>query len=310
MAVGVKDSVSAGARPAHVIVVGNEKGGSGKSTVAIHVAIALLKAGQRVATLDLDTRQLSFTHYIERRRIWSRNTRRHLELPRHFQVQPGNSTRLDENEATEFTDFAEAVAAVEHCHDFIVIDTPGADTYLGRLAHSMADTLITPVNDSMVDVDVLGTVDALTLKVDGIGHYGEIVREARRRRRSVDGAVMDWIVVRNRLAAATTRNRQAVTDTLNALSGRLGFRFIDGFAERVVYREFFPRGVTAVDAIDAVILGARPSLSHLTAQAEVGRLVAALKLPINERGRRRVAARAQWAAASNEPLELHDVLAD
>src|ERR1700675_4793592 len=102
MAVRAKDSVSALARPApaHVIVVGNEKGGSGKSTVAIHVAIALLKAGQRVATLDLDTRQLSFTHYIERRRIWSKHTRRHLELPPHFRVQPGDSTRLDENEAT------------------------------------------------------------------------------------------------------------------------------------------------------------------------------------------------------------------
>ena len=42
---------------AHVVVLGNEKGGSGKSTTAFHIAVALLKAGQRVATIDLDCRQ-------------------------------------------------------------------------------------------------------------------------------------------------------------------------------------------------------------------------------------------------------------
>jgi chromosome partitioning protein len=312
MAVGADGTEETWAQPAsaHVIVIGNEKGGSGKSTVAVHVAVALLKAGQRVATLDLDSRQGSFTHYIERRRIWSQNARLHLELPRHHLVARSEGLRVDQNEAAEFSDFAEAVSAVERSHDFVVIDTPGADTCLARLAHSMADTLITPVNDSMLDLDVLGAVDAVTLKLTEIGHYAEMVREARRQRRLVDGRMMDWIVVRNRLTAATTRNRRVVAETLDALSARIGFRFVDGFAERVIFREFFPRGVTAVDSIDAAILGARPSLSHLTAQEEVRGLLAALRLPVNERGRRRMAARAEWAAASAQPLELHDVLAD
>ena len=56
---------------AHVIVIGNEKGGTGKSTVSMHLAIALLNMGQRVATIDLDSRQKSLTHYVENRRAWA-----------------------------------------------------------------------------------------------------------------------------------------------------------------------------------------------------------------------------------------------
>jgi chromosome partitioning protein len=277
--------------------------------VAIHVTVALLKAGQRVATLDLDARQGSFTHYIEHRRVWSQNARLHLEVPTHHRVENRLGLRLDDNEAAELSDFADAIAAVEHSHNFVVIDAPGADTYLSRLAHSMADTLITPINDSMLDLDVLGTLDPVTLALTGIGHYAEMVREGRRQRRSVDGRVMDWIVVRNRLTAAAMRNR-VVAETLDALSLRLGFRAVDGFAERTIFREFFSRGVTAVDAIDAAVLGTHPSLSHLTAREEVNALMGALRLPVDERGVRRIAVRAAWAAAMTEPLEVHDVLAD
>src|ERR1700749_4640486 len=73
-------------RSAHVIVLGNEKGGSGKSTTAMHVAVALLKAGQRVATIDLDSRQKSFTHYVENRKAWAERTKLALEVPRHYNV--------------------------------------------------------------------------------------------------------------------------------------------------------------------------------------------------------------------------------
>jgi chromosome partitioning protein len=144
---------------AHVVVLGNEKGGSGKSTTAMHVAVALMKAGQKVATIDLDCRQKSFTHYVENRRAWNRRANLDLELPVHFCVSRGERAKIDENEAAEFAGFADAITRIEHTHDFVVIDTPGSDTYLNRLAHSMADTLITPLNDSFLDFDVLGTVD-------------------------------------------------------------------------------------------------------------------------------------------------------
>ena len=136
---------------AHVVVLGNEKGGSGKSTTALHIAVALLKAGQRVATIDLDSRQKSFTHYIENRHAWAERARVKLEIPTHHCVVRGESASLDANEAKEFASFSAAVSAVEHSHDVVVIDTPGTDTYLMRLAHSMADTLVTPLNDSFLD---------------------------------------------------------------------------------------------------------------------------------------------------------------
>ena len=230
---------------AHVVVLGNEKGGSGK----VHHRHARRRCadecGQRVATIDLDSRQKSFTHYIENRRAWAKRARIDLKVPVHFCVARGSTLKLDENEAIEFAGFAEAVSAVEKSHDFVVVDTPGTDSYLMRLAHSMADTLITPLNDSFVDFDVLGTVDPTTFAVTGESHYAEMVRDARRQRRLIDGTRMDWVVVRNRLSMLGSRNKRLVGEGLNELAGRLAFRCADGLVERVVYREFFPRGLTA-----------------------------------------------------------------
>ena len=190
----------------------------------------------------------------------------------------------------------------------VVIDTPGSDTYLMRLAHSMADTLVTPLNDSFVDFDVLATLDPTNFAVTGESHYAEMVREARRQRRLVDGQLTDWIVVRNRLSTLGSRNKKLVGDGLIELSKRMGFRCVDGFAERVVYREFFPRGLTAFDDLDEATLGTRPSLSHLTAREEVIALLNALHLPLSENGKRRAAARAEWYSVMDQPLQVHDVI--
>jgi chromosome partitioning protein len=295
---------------AHVIVLGNEKGGSGKSTTAMHVAVALLQAGQRVATIDLDSRQKSFTHYIDNRRDWAERARIKLDVPTHYCVARGDGLRIDEIEAQEFSAFAEAVSAVENSHDFVIVDTPGTDSYLMRLAHSMADTLITPLNDSFLDFDVLGTVDATTFELTGVSHYAGMVREARRQRRLVDGGLVDWVVVRNRLSSLGSRNKRLVGQGVDQLAQQLGFRAADGFAERVIYREFFPRGLTALDELTEDTLGQRPSLSHVTARDEVKALLEALKLPVDARGRRRAAARAEWLASADKPLETHGLLAE
>jgi chromosome partitioning protein len=295
-------------RSAHVVVLGNEKGGSGKSTTALHIAVALLKAGQRVATIDLDSRQQSFTHYIENRRAWAERARIKLELPTHYCVKRGETSSVEANEAQEFASFSQAVSAIEHANEFVVIDTPGNDTYLMRLAHSMADTLITPLNDSFLDFDVLATLDPTNFGVTGESHYAEMVREARRQRRLVDGRLTDWIVVRNRLSTLGSRNKRLVGEGLTELSKRMGFRCVEGFAERVVYREFFPRGLTALDDLDEVTLGMRPNMSHVTAREEVISLLNTLHLPLSENGKRRAAARAEWYSVMDQPLQVHDVI--
>jgi chromosome partitioning protein len=297
-------------RPAHVVVLGNEKGGSGKSTIAMHVVVALMKAGQRVATIDLDSRQKSLTHYIENRRSWAKRKRIKLEIPTHHCVVRAEGPSVEANEAAEFDDFAQTVTAVEKNHDFVVIDTPGTDNYLMRLGHSMADTLITPLNDSFVDFDVLAAVDPTTFSVTGASHYAGMVEEARRQRRVVDGALSDWVVVRNRLSMLGSRNKRLIGDGLVELARRLGFRQADGIGERVIYREFFPRGLTALDDLDEATLGTRPSMSHVSAREEVQQLLAALRLPLNERGRKRAAARVEWLEGLAKPLEVHDLLAE
>ena len=215
------------AQPARVIVVGNEKGGSGKSTVAMHIAMALIKSGQSVATIDLDSRQRSFTHYIENRRAWAQHVDRDLEIPSHTCFDPQVDYPTEEDEAAACQALSDAVDALAQSHSFIVIDTPGHDSDLMRRAHAMADTLITPLNDSFVDLDVLGTVDPETLGVTGTSHYAEMVDEARRQRQLLDHVTADWIVLRNRLSTLGSRNKRLVGEGLQELSQRLNFRCIE-----------------------------------------------------------------------------------
>jgi len=303
-------AVSGPPRTAHVIVLANEKGGSGKTTTAMHVVTALLKAGQRVASIDADSRQKSLTRYVVNRRRWAKKTGMRLELPTHHAIERANGASIDENEAAEFSAFAAIVNEVEKSHDFVVVDTPASDSYLMRLAHAMANTLITPMNDSFIDFDVLANVDPESFEVTGTSHYAEVVREARRQRRIVEEDETDWIVIRNRVGQFETRNGRNVADGLIDLSRKLSFRIADGFSERVIYRELFPQGLTALDAVDESMLGSRSSLSHQAARQEVRQLLEALKLPIDERGRRRAAARAEWFRASAQPLDDHEVVAD
>jgi len=292
----------------HLVVVGNEKGGSGKTTIAMHLAAALLKAGQRVATVDLDTRQRTLTHYVESRRGWAWRSRVDLELPTHFSIARVEGALVAENEAAECADFQRAIAAAQDSHDFIVIDTPPHDSYLMRLAHSIADTLVTPLNDSFLDLDVLATLDPVTLTVTGISHYGELVRETRRHRRPVDGALIDWVVVRNRVSPQGSSTAPVLCSCLQELALNAGFRVAPGFHERPIYRDLFPRGLTALDELCTTLPGVDGEAARLPARCEVHGLLEGLKLPINDRSRRRAALRAEWFASRDSPLDT-DILA-
>jgi chromosome partitioning protein len=260
-----------------IIVVGNEKGGSGKSTLAIHIAVALMKSGESVATLDLDSRQQSFTRYIENRRGWAERVGRDLGIPTHLCFDGNLDSANADERAARSRELTEAIESLAQTCNTIVIDTPGQDNFLVRLVHTMADTLVTPLNDSFVDFDVLGSVDPTSFAVTGSSHYAQLVDEARAQRQLLNGAATDWIVLRNRLSTfGSSRNKRLVGEGLQELSQRLNFRYVDGLAERVIFREFYPRGLTAVDDLDEITLGTRPTMSHATARLEMENLLRAI----------------------------------
>ncbi len=265
---------------AHVIVLGNEKGGSGKSTLAMHIIVALIKSGHRVASIDTDSRQLSLTRYLDNRARWARMSGMALELPSHFSVKLGEGEHIRDIEANEFADFIEIVERLGETVDFVVIDTPANDSYRMRLSHALADTLITPVNDSFVDLDVLGRLEGPPYTVAALSQYARLVEEVRSKRLETMPRGTDWIVVRNRLATLSSRNQRAVIEGLGLLAERLGFRIANGISERVVFREFFPMGLTAFDPFERAVLGTRPTMSHVAARAEIRELVDCLNLPV------------------------------
>jgi chromosome partitioning protein len=244
-----------------VIVVGNEKGGAGKSTIAVHLAVALAHERARVAVLDLDVRQQSTGHFFANRARW-------IEA---------NGATLPSPEPLADTTSVETSLAGAGDFDFVVIDTPGADTALSRAAHQHADQIVTPMNDSFVDFDVLGVIDPVTLELLRPSLYSETVWEARKLRAAARGRALDWVVLRNRLGSSDPRNRRRVDERLTTLSRRVGFRILHGLRDRVIYRELFPFGLTVADLSPSV----RPvpmALTHVAARQELRLMMADLGL--------------------------------
>jgi chromosome partitioning protein len=261
----------------HVVVLGNEKGGSGKSTTAMHVIVALLHDGYSVGSLDLDARQGTLSRYIENRRDFSTSGGVRLPLPEHRAVLRSTLDSAVAAREDEASRLAAALADLAHC-DFIVIDTPGSDNSLSRLGHARADTLITPLNDSFVDLDLLARLDASGKRIKGPSLYAEMVWDQRKQRALRDGGSIDWIVMRNRLSSLDARNKRQIGRLLDELARRIGFRQAPGFSERVVFRELFPRGLTLLDLRQAEA-GVAMSMSHVAARQEVRALLAAIGLP-------------------------------
>ncbi len=263
---------------AHVIVFGNEKGGSGKSTAAMHVAIALLREGKRVGTIDVDARQGTFTRYFENRRTYAAKASLDLPTPAHKSVLPSTLPNKPEAEADETRRLDAAMAELLPECDFIVVDTPGSDTFLSRHAHTYADSLVTPLNDSFVDLDLLARIDPDTFKVLRPSIYAETVWRQRQIRAMQGGKPIDWLVMRNRLSALTARNKRDMGAALDTLAKRIGYRLTAGLSERVIYRELFLRGLTLLDLREEKT-GVAMTLSHVAARQEVRDLLRALKLP-------------------------------
>lgn len=248
----------------HVIVFANEKGGTGKSTTAVHVAIALAARGARVAALDLDHRQRTLGRYLDNRTATIARIDRALPMPRHL---------THDGESLEH--FTEQLDELSTDADFLIIDTPGRDDRFARMAAQRADTLVTPMNDSFVDFDLIGQVDPISYKVTRPSFYAELIWDARKARAKADGSTIDWVVLRNRLQHIEARNMRRVSDALDQLAKRVGFRVIPGLGERVIYRELFPNGLTMIDSRD---FGAM-ALGHVAARQELREMMSGLALP-------------------------------
>jgi len=249
---------------AHVVVLGNEKGGTGKSTVAMHMAIAFANAGGRVGVLDLDPRQRTVSRYIENRAETVRKTGIQLPLPSVYELSGGSIENLAEV----------ALRAISQ-EDLLIIDTPGFATELSRAGHVFADTLITPMNDSFIDLDVLGRVEPETFKVLHPSHYAELVWETRKERASQNRNPLRWFVLRNRLSHLDARNKRAMEQAILSLSERIGFIPVAGLGERVIYRELFLSGLTLMDMRTPGV-GIGMSVSHVAARHELRTLFEAI----------------------------------
>jgi len=261
-----------GPRPARVVVVGNEKGGSGKSTVAMHLLIGFLRAGFSVGSIDLDARQGTLSTYVRNREAYVRRVGVSLPMPTHQAIQLSGSEQGDINRLDD------AVGALlEEC-DLVLIDTPGADNYLSRAGHAWADILVTPLNDSFIDLDVLAKVDPDTMRILRPSHYSEMVWDIKKRRGLRDGGAIHWVVLRNRLSQLDARNKRDMEQLLRDLSRRIGFQLIEGLCERVIYREMYLKGLTLLDlrekGTDITL-----SMSHIAARQELRRLLEALGVP-------------------------------
>ena len=256
----------------HVIVLGNEKGGSGKSTTAMHLIVALLKAGHQVGAIDLDARQGTLSRQVENRRTFAQRNDLKLELPELRTIDRARDadTRADA-ESLEREALSAAMDDLGSCA-FVVIDTPGSDSHLSRLGHTLADTLVTPLNDSFLDLDLLARIDHDAKKILSPSVYSQMVWEQRQARAQAGGRPIDWIVMRNRLSHLDARNKRDVGRLLEQLAKRISFRVAPGFGERVIFRELFPKGLTLLDLREAGT-GVNMTMSHMAARQEVRALL-------------------------------------
>lgn len=251
-----------------IIVFGNEKGGTGKSTTAMHVIAVLMEKGHKVSVIDLDPRQKTLSRYIENRIEYSDRHQLPLDIP--WVLPAGEMPETDRQ-------LDRVIARRAERGDFLVLDCPGHDTVVTRAAHARADTLVTPVNDSFVDVDLLGHVDPDTFEVKQLSVYSESVWECRKQRALTGRRGLDWVVVRNRATSTRSHNKRRVDLALRQLQDRVVFRYVEGLSERAIFRELFPQGLTLLD-LNAVPDRRSLTMSHVAGRNELRNLFEQLKL--------------------------------
>lgn len=253
--------------PHRVIAIGNEKGGTGKSTTAMHMVMSLLYDGYRVGLMDLDRRQGSLIRYLESRRrlLASLDGSVQLKFPEEIVLA-----------SDELPEFDRSLAKLLETNDIVILDCPGNDTPLSRRAHFAADMLITPLNESFIDFAVLAEVNPESLAVGNPSHYSRMVWEQKSLRQRAGLAPIDWVVIRNRITNLEdgADNKQNFIIALEALQKKLSFRVVTGFSERAIFRELYPQGMTLLDLKEFKI----DMLTQVAARQELRQLMKELAI--------------------------------
>jgi chromosome partitioning protein len=260
---------------ATLIVVGNEKGGAGKTTVAIHLTMALLYLDFKVASVDADVRQASFTRYLENRKRLSDANKIKIPSPDHYIFEPSKRQVLSEINSDEYDQVTKILSQERSTRDFIVIDTPGVNNHLSSLVHSFADIIVTPINDSFFDMHVLAEVDPDSLDIIRPGIYSQMIWEHKKNKAKRDGKALNWVVMRNRLHSLDSKNNRNIEKVILALGERVGCKVSTGFGERVIFRELFLKGLTLLDVKNKQA-GIPFTTSHLAARHELINLLEAI----------------------------------
>lgn len=255
-----------------VVVLGNEKGGTGKSTTAMHLIIGAMREGARVGSIDLDSGQASLSRYIANRREFADENGVALIMPEHHRLVLSQDDSRSRAGAEDRGRLVREIKRLSQTNDVVFVDTPGGDTEIGRTAIRYGDTLVTPINDSLIDLDLIARLEGDPPEPVGPSRFSERVWEARKQRAAEGLGPIDWVVLRNRVSSLTSRNRQAIESALDDLSGRFGFRVATGFGERVVFRELFLQGLTVLDLRERGT-NVPLNMSHIAARREVRRLL-------------------------------------
>jgi chromosome partitioning protein len=259
----------------YIFVVGNEKGGAGKTTCSMHLIAGLLDKGYKVGSLDADCRQHSLTRYLQNREIYNKeNPDRPVPMPKHFLLKESTKQNIPEKEQEEREQFEALLSEAMKDVDFVVMDTPGSHTFLSCVVHSYADTVITPINDSFVDLDVMAKVDS-TGKIVSPSIYSQMIWNQKMERAKRDGKSIEWVVMRNRLSSTDAVNKRNVMNVLEQLAKRISFTVVPGFSERVIFKELFLKGLTLLDLTKANY-DKRFSMSHVAARQELREFMASL----------------------------------
>lgn len=253
----------------YIFVIGNEKGGAGKTTCSMHLIVSLLESGFKVSTIDVDCRQHSLTSYIKNREEYNKaNPSSRVIMPDHYLMQESKKNVISEKQQEEKELFENVLLKAKSISDVIVIDTPGSHTFLSQLAHSYADTVITPINDSFIDIDVMAKISPDDLNIIQPSIYSQMIWEQKMQRAQRDRGTIEWIVVRNRLTNLDAINKRNVAEVLDKLSKRISFKQASGFSERVIFRELFLHGLTLLD-LNKASYDKGFSISHVAARQEL-----------------------------------------